>query len=146
MYETRLMRVDAANIEREHICCALSSDKKNRERATVKKSWLADRFPEGHVFLKAGIQGKAFIEYGPAEKAWFPLEAPGWLFAQCFWVAGRYAKASKREVAQPRFANGDRTDRLKRAAKGLDFFWSPQCPFIPPTAAMLAETACEARH
>ncbi len=86
-----LLRVDGGNLEAEHICCAIGNDPENRARAAAKKAWLAGRFPEGHVFLKADVRGKAFIEYGPAEAAWFPLEAPGWLFAQCFWVSGRFA-------------------------------------------------------
>jgi GNAT superfamily N-acetyltransferase len=91
MSDIELMRVTAANLEEEHVCCAIGDDAENRARAATKKDWLADRFAEGHVFLKADLRGKAFIEYGPAEKAWFPVDAPGWLFAQCFWVAGRFA-------------------------------------------------------
>jgi GNAT superfamily N-acetyltransferase len=86
-----LLRVDARNLAAEHICCAIGDDAENRERAAVKKAWLSSRFAEGHVFLKAELRGKAFIEYGPSEAAWFPIEAPGWLFAQCFWVSGRFA-------------------------------------------------------
>ena len=91
MEKIDLVRVTEENIEREHICCAIGNDAQNRKRAEVKKNWMAGRFPEGHVFLKADVRGKAFIEYGPAEAALFPVEAPGWLFAQCFWVSGRFA-------------------------------------------------------
>lgn len=31
-----------------------------------------------------------FIEYGPAEKGWAPIEAPKYLLINCFWVSGQY--------------------------------------------------------
>ena len=46
----------------------------------VQKAWLADRFDEGLVFLKSVERGKCFIEYLPAEKAWNPIEAPGYMY------------------------------------------------------------------
>ena len=54
----------------------------------VKKAWLADRFDEGLVFLKAAARGKCFIEYIPAENAWVPVRADGYMFINCFWIAG----------------------------------------------------------
>ncbi|MBU0926471.1 MAG: YoaP domain-containing protein [Spirochaetes bacterium] len=93
METVRIIDVDAGNIEREHVCCAIGNDADNKARAAAKKAWLAARFPEGHRFKKADVRGKVFIEYGPAESAWFPVEAPGWTFAQCFWVAGAYKGA-----------------------------------------------------
>lgn len=86
-----LKRLKPEDLESEHICCAIGDDRENRARAEVKKALLARRIPEGHVFLKAEVRGKVFIEYGPAELAWAPLVAPGWLYAPCFWVSGRYA-------------------------------------------------------
>lgn len=91
MAEIALRSLGAADLEREHICCAIGEDRENRERAAAKKAWLAGRLPEGRVFLKAEVRGKAFVEFGPAELAWQPLEAPGWHFSRCFWVSGRFA-------------------------------------------------------
>lgn len=91
MADIVLTRVDAGNLDREHICCAIGEDKENKARAAEKKAWLAERLAEGRVFLKADIRGKAFVEFGPAELAWQPLEAPGWFFSRCFWVSGKYA-------------------------------------------------------
>ncbi len=85
-----IINVDAGNIDKEHICCAIGNDKKNCERAKVKKEWLKERFPEGHTFKKVDVRGKVFIEYVPAEFAWFPVIAPGYMFIQCFWASGRY--------------------------------------------------------
>jgi len=85
-----LIRVNSDNIAHEHICCAIGNDKKNSARALVKKEWLKKRFPEGHTFIKADLRGKVFIEYVPAEYAWFPVIAPGYNFIQCFWASGKY--------------------------------------------------------
>lgn len=49
---------------------------------------LADRFDEGLVFLKSVEHGKCFIEYIPAEYAWNPIDAPGYMYIDCLWVSG----------------------------------------------------------
>jgi len=86
----KIITVNAANIDSEHICCAIGNDKTNAERAAVKKEWLKKEFQRGHVFKKVDIRGKAFIEYSPTESAWFPIIAPGYIFIQCFWTSGQY--------------------------------------------------------
>lgn len=74
------------NLEKEHICCAISN---NRDiQVSSKKAWLADRFEEGLVFLKSVERGKCFIEYIPAEYAWNPLQAEGYMYIDCLWVSG----------------------------------------------------------
>lgn len=74
----------------EHICCALS-DKKGECGVADKKAWLSTRFQEGLRFVKGDVRGKVFIEYLPAEAAWVPVEAKGWMFINCLWVSGLYA-------------------------------------------------------
>ncbi len=82
------IRVTRENLEREHICCAISN---NRDvQVSSKKSWLADRFEEGLVFLKSVERGKCFIEYIPAENAWNPLQADGYTYIDCLWVSGSF--------------------------------------------------------
>ena len=66
------IRVTKENLEKEHICCAISNNKDIQ--VSSKKAWLADRFDEGLVFLKSVERGKCFIEYIPAECAWNPIE------------------------------------------------------------------------
>jgi len=77
------------NIEREHICCAIS-DKKGETCVSSKKAWLAARIPDGLVFTKLDQRGKVFIEYIPAEKAWCPIEASDFMYINCFWVSGQF--------------------------------------------------------
>ena len=55
-----------------------------------KKAWLADCFDDGLVFLKSSERGKCFIEYIPAENAWNPLEAEGYMYIDCLWVSGSF--------------------------------------------------------
>lgn len=74
------------NLEREHICCAISNAKD--PQVISKKEWLRERLKEGLVFLKGDIRGKCFIEYIPAEYAWVPIQAEGYLHINCFWVSG----------------------------------------------------------
>lgn len=74
------------NIEKEHICCAISSNKD--PQVIAKKEWLRGRIKEGLVFLKADLRGKCFIEYIPAENAWVPIEADNYMHINCFWISG----------------------------------------------------------
>lgn len=80
------IRVTKDNLEKEHICCAISNS--NDIQVSSKKAWLAERFDEGLVFLKSKERGKCFIEYIPAEYAWIPVEADGYMYIDCLWVSG----------------------------------------------------------
>ena len=82
------IRVTRENLEKEHICCAISNN--NDVQVSSKKSWLADRFDEGLVFLKSTERGKCFIEYIPAENAWVPINADGYMYIDCLWVSGSF--------------------------------------------------------
>ncbi len=76
------------NLEKEHICCAISNNKD--VQVASKKAWLKDRLNDGLVFLKSVERGKCFIEYIPAENAWCPIEASGYMHINCFWVSGSF--------------------------------------------------------
>ncbi|GIO08751.1 N-acetyltransferase [Brevibacillus reuszeri] len=86
---TDILALTQENLFDQHICCSLS-DKDNQNGVILKKHWLSCRMEEGLVFKKLDVRGKVFIEYIPAEFAWVPIEAPNYLFINCFWVAGRY--------------------------------------------------------
>ena len=82
------VRVTAKNIEKEHICCAISNN--NDVQVASKKAWLSERFQDGLVFLKSTERGKCFIEYIPAENAWNPIDAEGYMYIDCLWVSGSF--------------------------------------------------------
>ena len=84
----KFIQVTKENLEKEHICCAISNNKD--VQVTSKKSWLSERFDEGLVFLKSEERGKCFIEYIPAEYAWNPIDANGYMYIDCLWVAGSF--------------------------------------------------------
>lgn len=82
------IRVTKENLEQEHICCAISNNKD--VQVSSKKAWLYDRFDDGLVFLKSVERGKCFIEYIPAEHAWIPVDAEGYMVINCLWVSGSF--------------------------------------------------------
>lgn len=82
------IRVTKENLEKEHICCAISNNKD--VQVSSKKAWLEKRFDEGLVFLKSVQRGKCFIEYIPAEFAWVPIAAEGYMYIDCLWVSGSF--------------------------------------------------------
>lgn len=77
------------NIADEHICCAFS-DKKCEEGYELKKDWLRTQFDNGYVFRRLDARAKVFIEYGPAEYGFVPVNADNYLLINCFWVSGQY--------------------------------------------------------
>ena len=87
--DMNIISVDASNIDKEHICCAIS-DKKGETCVSSKKAWMKSQFKNGLVFKRLDARGKVFIEYIPAENAWCPIEADGYLFINCFWVSGQF--------------------------------------------------------
>ena len=84
-----IITLNKQNIDNEHICCAFS-DKKCKASYELKKDWLKKEFDNGYVFRRINARAKVFIEYGPAEKGWIPVDAPNYLLINCFWVSGQY--------------------------------------------------------
>lgn len=85
----KIITLNQSNIDNEHICCAIA-DKKCKESYELKKEWLKKEFDNGYVFRRIDARAKVFIEYGPAEKGWVPVDAPNYLLVNCFWVSGQY--------------------------------------------------------
>jgi len=85
----KIIKLDNSNITDEHICCAIS-DKKCKESYELKKVWLRKEFDNGYAFLRTDARAKVFIEYGPSENGWVPIDAPNYFLINCFWVSGKY--------------------------------------------------------
>ncbi len=85
----KIIVLNKSNIDKEHICCAIS-DKKCKDSYELKKDWLKKEFDNGYIFRRIDARAKVFIEYGPAEKGWIPIYAPNYLLINCFWVSGQY--------------------------------------------------------
>lgn len=76
------------NLESEHICCAITSNKD--PQVASKKAWLSHAIEQGLLFQKCDVRGKCFIESIPAENAWVPVSADGYQYVNCFWVSGQW--------------------------------------------------------
>ena len=119
------IRVTNENLEKEHICCAISNNKD--VQVSSKKAWLTDRFDEGLVFLKSVERGKCFIEYIPAENAWVPIKADGYMYIDCLWVSGSF----KGHGYSTDLLNACIDDSKEKGKKGLCIFAAAKkMPFL----------------
>lgn len=121
--------VTEENIEQEHICCAISN---NRDiQVSSKKAWMQQCFADGLVFLKSTERGKCFIEYIPAENAWVPIVADGYMYIDCFWVSGSlkghgYANDLLEQCIADSKAKGKRGLCVLSSAKKKPFLSDPK--------------------
>jgi GNAT superfamily N-acetyltransferase len=88
--KVEIVDLHEGNIKSEDVVCVRGPA--NKEGIECKKDWLRARFKEGLVFKKLIVNGRSwgFIEYLPAESAWRPVNAPGYMFIDCIWVIGRH--------------------------------------------------------
>lgn len=84
----KIITLDADNIDNEDIVCARSM----KDGVNRKKEWLIERFKEGLKFKVLKINGQSWglIEYIPAEYAWRPIDAHGYMLINCFRVIGQF--------------------------------------------------------
>lgn len=115
-----LVKLTYENMDKEHICCAISNNKDIQVMS--KKNWLKERLDEGLVFLKGNVRGKCFIEYIPAEYAWAPIWAEGYMYIDCLWVSGQFK------------GHGDMPE-------GFVLYYTNQCPFTAKYVPILEEMA-----
>jgi hypothetical protein len=125
------IRVTKDNLEKEHICCAISNNKD--VQVSSKKAWLTDRFDEGLVFLKSAERGKCFIEYIPAEYAWIPIEADNGIQLWYF--------PFDKGADAPRFKECARHPHIEEM--GYVLYYTSQCPFNAKYVLVLEQNANE---
>jgi GNAT superfamily N-acetyltransferase len=84
-----IVEVDSENVSEQGFFCYMS--KRKSEGYQRKLTWVRDRFDEGlkikMLDLRSG--GRGFIEYTPGEFAWRAVNAKGYMFVHCIWVAGK---------------------------------------------------------
>ena len=108
---SNFIRLTGANLGEEHLCCAIA-DKKHQGGVALKRAWLAERIPEGHVFRKLDEKGKVFIEYAPLETAWVPVIGENFLYIYCLWVSGSFkAKGYGRELLESCIAEAKKQNK-----------------------------------
>jgi len=84
-----LVDVNQENVSEKGFFCYMS--KKKTEGYQRKLRWLKDRFSEGMKLKMLDLEqgGRGFIEYIPGEFAWRAVNAKGYVFIHCIWVAGK---------------------------------------------------------
>lgn len=134
------VEINKDNIDSEHLGCALS----DKVAQSAKKDWLRPCLAEGYKFIRLVGNGKVFIEYVPAENAWAPIDASGYMFIDCFWVSGKSAKSGIGTALLDR-AIGDAKAQGKKgmvavsAEKKLPFLSDPK--FYKKKGFTVADTA-----
>lgn len=135
-----IINVTKENLDREHICCSKSGDC----QAESKKAWMAERFQDGLVFIKGDVPGKCFIEYIPAENAWCPIEAGGYMYINCFWVSGQlkgkgYSNLLLDECIKDSLEKGKQGLVILSAEKKIPFLSDPK--YLKHKGFQIADTA-----
>jgi len=85
----KIISIHAENVDKTGFFCMMS--KKKSPGYQAKLNWIKERFVEGMELFMLDLKqgGRGFIETIPAEKAWRPIVAPGYLAIQCIWVVGK---------------------------------------------------------
>ena len=148
------IKVTNENIDKEHICCAISN--KNDIQVSSKKEWLKEQFREGLVFLKSAERGKCFIEYLPVENAWNPISAkkkpflsdPKFLQYKGFKVCDEADNGIQlwylpfvADAPLPEFKECARHPHIEE--KGYILYYTSQCPFNAKYVPIVEEVAKE---
>jgi GNAT superfamily N-acetyltransferase len=84
-----IVEVNKDNVSAKGFFCYMS--KRKTEGYRRKLHWLRERFDEGMKIKMLDLEqgGRGFIEYIPGESAWRAVNAEGYMFVHCIWVAGR---------------------------------------------------------
>lgn len=82
-----LINVNENNVTDLGFFCLMS--RKKSEGYKRKLNWLKKSFNNGLKIRMLGEGQRGFIEYLPAEYAWRPIVAPGYMFIHCLWVVGK---------------------------------------------------------
>ena len=85
--DSEFVLITPENIASEHLSCIIRT-KKAHPGVEKKRTWLADRLREGHVFRKLRGWECAFIEYAPLETAWVSVLGENFDYIYCLWVQG----------------------------------------------------------
>ena len=83
--EEEFINLTPDNIANEHLCCIIRN-RKPHCGIEAKRTWLAERLKEGHVFRKLNAKAAVFIEYASLEKAWVPICGENYFYIYCLWI------------------------------------------------------------
>ena len=111
-----LLEVTPQNVDDYGVFCI--KDKKAPGYAE-KVNWMRKKLNSGvKLLIIADEQGKqlGFVEYSPAESCWRAVDAPGYLFVQCIYIA---RKASRDQKLGSRLLKAIEEDARTLGKKGI---------------------------
>lgn len=125
--------INHKNIETEHICCSISSNKDIQVMS--KKAWLKERFNEGLVFLsskkKMGfLSDPKYMKY----KGFEMIDSTNPYFELL------YLPFNERNE-KPRFKAHLKETRKNDVKKGFTLYYTNQCPFTTKYVPVLKKIA-----
>ena len=121
MESLHIISVTPENVDQETLFC-IKDLKKPGYRD--KKGWFVERYNEGlRLKILKGEGGRmiGFIEYTPAEYAWRPVLAPGYMFIHCLMIG---AKADRQQGNGSMLIEACEQDTLQRGMHGIAAFAS----------------------
>jgi GNAT superfamily N-acetyltransferase len=110
-----IVEVNSESVSDRGFFCYMS--KRKSEGYQRKLKWLMDRLDEGLKIKMLDLRqgGRGFIEYIPGEFAWRAVNAKGYMFIHCIWVAGK----SKGKGYATLLLNECKKDAKKTEMKGV---------------------------
>jgi GNAT superfamily N-acetyltransferase len=85
----KIVQVTPENVSSETLFCIKDLKKPG---FAAKEAWYSKRYREGlrlSILKNAEDKMLGFVEYVPAADAWRPVDAPGYMFIHCMYVASR---------------------------------------------------------
>jgi GNAT superfamily N-acetyltransferase len=85
----KIVQVTPENVPSETLFCIKDLKKPG---FAAKQAWYAKRYAEGlrlSILKKEDDRMLGFVEFVPAADAWRPVDAPGFMFIHCMYVASR---------------------------------------------------------
>lgn len=81
-----LFTLHSNNLINEPVPCTDLKNPNSKDLFIYDRNWLKRQFDDGLVIIKIDSPKEALIEYIPAEKAWKPILAPGYIFVNHLYV------------------------------------------------------------
>ena len=144
-----LVKLTHDNLEKEHICCAISGNKDIQVMS--KKKWLRERLDEGLVFLKGNVRdskakGKKGLMTLSAKKKMGFLSDQKYMGYKGFQTADTAEPYFELmylpfEEGAPHPCFRDTVRRRENMPEGFVLYYTNQCPFTAKYVPILEEMA-----
>jgi hypothetical protein len=116
MNDLKLINITPENVMEHGLFCIKNV---NNPEFALKKNWFLKSYEEGlriKILHNESKKQIGYIEYIPADFAWRPVEAPGFMFIQCMFI---YAKKDKEKGYGSFLVKACEEDAKKQNMKGI---------------------------